>query len=120
MKPKKKVQIRTKKPTFKDAQKYLRAFFKRANDYEKGSLWDVLSALRGPDDQNSEVKMATTAVIRQTFLPQGLPDYLGQWDDAEGFPAHRTNMEQGHFRSHARDAFVALGLKWGKVNKPAK
>jgi hypothetical protein len=116
---------RKKKPTFKDAQNYLRAFFRDARNSEVRLLWDVLSALRGPDYEESVDKDATTAVIREAFLGPKTQVFPADFavDSAER-AERRDDMVSGsesyHFLSHARNAFDALGLKWFEVNPPAK
>jgi hypothetical protein len=121
-----------KKPTFKDAQNYLRAFFRDARNSEVRLLWDVLSALRGPDYEGSEDKDATTVVIREAFLGPKTKVFPADFavDSAER-AERRKDMVAGdvplpeisesyHFYTHARNAFDALGLKWDEVNPPAK
>jgi len=94
------------------------------------ALWWVLSALRGPDEQNSQngisdhdAKWATTEVIRGR---------LGLWengnqasclsstsDTADKLELRKRIVTTGdnHFGYHARMAFHVLGLKWDEVNK---
>ena len=98
-------------------------------------LWDVLTALRGPDDAcvSSVVKEATTGVVRYAVLGptfrhcrEGEFIFNGAiygWD----LPVYvevRTKMEVevnhfnhfNHFYHHAKWAFEALGLSWDQVN----
>lgn len=90
-------------------------------------LWDILTALRGPDALGSLTKNATTAVIRATAFPrtynskqEGEPfggAILATFKkDQSGNVAIRQGIDGGHFRSHAKYAFHALGLDWDKVN----
>jgi hypothetical protein len=119
---KKPVQKRTK-PTFKDAQKYLRAFFKNASNTDVRALWDVLSALRGPDEPTNDEKFkdATTAVIREAFLGKKVKTFPADFAiDSEQRARTRIEMMYSHFRSHARSAFGALDLKWDEYNPPKK
>lgn len=98
-------------------------------------LWDVLSALRGPDmNAESGVKDATTCIIRAAALPKTygkgktsvcIPASIG-YDSPEGL-AKRQGMDWSHFRRHARKAFDVLGLSWDeevnnqeRIDKAAK
>lgn len=116
-----------------DMLQVLREFF-LADDvsfYEKTDMWDILTALRGPDRENTHaVKSATTAVIRQAVFG---PDFI-KARDAVGATMHVDNNKEAklrrsmdadtdaeygpdfHFRYHARRAFTALGLNWTGVN----
>jgi hypothetical protein len=97
------------------------------------TLWNILSALRGPDGDiptlgdkkldMTDVKDATTCVLRHALgLEYGIKDGpTGQYwfsvhPDTEAFAEYRKNIPYGHFGTHARDAFIALGLSWTKVN----
>jgi hypothetical protein len=97
-------------------------------------LWDVLTALRGPDStasRRSEIKYATTAVIRRVAFPKTaaindnmIPAVFSS--DSLNAQEIRTNelvltgevdKAMGwHFDHHARIAFQALGLDWSAVN----
>lgn len=84
-------------------------------------LWDVISALRGPDkDEMSMVKDATTSVIRHKL---GISEYIGLIvrPDTETAAQVRRNidsyMADYHFVFHAKRAFGALGLKWDELNR---
>lgn len=85
-------------------------------------LWNVLSALRGPDaEDNHELKLATTGVIRYHFLGKTRGSMHGSTvlpdtEEAAKLRRQYTNV-WSHFISHAKDAFEALGLKWDEVNK---
>ncbi len=86
-------------------------------------LWDVLSALRGPDYEKSLDKNATTAVIRAALFPKTFSD-----DRSIAIPAHMAYDETGnaqirsqmiesyHFKNHAKKAFAVLGLNWITTN----
>lgn len=89
-------------------------------------LWDILTALRGPDDCDELDKEATTGVIRWALLgyDAGEEDEGEKrvfWSsvfapDSKEKAAHRRNMDRTHFSQHALRAFEALGLKWREVN----
>jgi hypothetical protein len=93
---------------------------------EKQEVWNVLSALRGPDMDGSvatelEVKGATTSVIREKLFGRGnracLDVGISSGADSELNVGIRKNMaEYSHFTIHAKSAFRALGLKWDEVN----
>jgi hypothetical protein len=76
-------------------------------------LWDVLSALRGPDDRLCD-KSYTTEVIRTAAFPQTA--LLGGVANRAAFASSRTRFDQrgadsnGHFASHVRKAAETLGL----------
>lgn len=101
------------------------------------SLWDVLTALRGPDAKidglpdtiihtgfsMDEVKDATTCVLRYALgLQYGIKNGHGDsyWfslhPDSKKLAEYRKTIPYGHFRNHAEDAFRALGLSWSKIN----
>jgi hypothetical protein len=97
-------------------------------------LWEVLTALRGPDGPEDEAaKRVTTAVIRHKALPRTssksvvytpkeryaeTTGAVSQADQEEG-PAIRQVLRSTHFSEHARNAFAVLGLKWEEVNVDA-
>lgn len=95
------------------------------------ALWDVLTALRGPDYENVSYKTkdATTGVIRYALLGAfagvgGLDPHTRHLHraifgpDREEYVKIRDEMRVSHFCYHARSAFTALGLKWNEVNEP--
>jgi hypothetical protein len=107
-------------------------------DEDSTRLWDVLSALRGPDcsyetmqenaiyasgdvrlaedTRMNELKKATTAVIRHAIgmrINQGLVVRK----DTPKFSELRRNLTgYTHFVSHLQRAFEALGLDWWETN----
>lgn len=105
-------------PFEKELQRIAR-FLNEGGD-QAGKLWDVLSALRGPDDEKTRVrgtKFATTAVIRYTMglkRDAGIPAVICpdkyQWADLRTI--HLTDHFGDHFMKHAYKAFEALGLDW--------
>ena len=107
-----------KKMTFEDAQKYLRKFFIEAGEEEGKKMWDVLTALRGPDDGDYGLKEATTAIIRTRFLGYPYLFYVpAQFATADWNPKVReAAVGSCHFLKHAQRAFSTLGLKWDEAN----
>lgn len=96
---------------------------------EAEQLWDVLTALRGPDNEDGDVKLATTEVIRWHFLGKApdmtsfsgsfiAPDSIGSMHMRVYLEANKwyATPSNGHFLGHAMRAFKALGLKWDEVN----
>lgn len=86
-------------------------------------LWNVLSALRGPDDE-SEAKKELTIEIRRAafplttkradegnggFSPQGNNFGMGREDGPPRIPAD-IMIHRDHFRSHIRSAAKALNI----------
>ena len=88
-------------------------------------LWNVLTALRGPDSRNKRIKYATTAVIRQAAFPKKPTDASSVFCSDTFLRAmrrralFRNREDLNHFREHVRDAFAALGLQIGGVNVQA-
>jgi hypothetical protein len=133
----------TKKPTPRKRPETLKSMLKKISLFcnhqdNRGNLWAVLTALRGPDfarkGSNLDLKLATTAVIREAagfknygFFHNGdSPERtklrklertklrkLDPDSRAEGMTADTT-----HFFAHARQAFQALGLDWYTYNQP--
>jgi hypothetical protein len=89
-------------------------------------LWDVLSALRGPDTENGNAKCATTIVIRaacfpKTFLKNEICIPALMDNDDPSSPHVREYLDDtAHFTRHARKAFDVLGLSWATSNTPAE
>jgi len=85
-------------------------------------LWDILTALRGPDSRNRKAKNATTALIRSAAFPKRpCEDRSIFGTDSPRLAKRRRKLfrkkkDFNHFREHVRDAFEALGLQLGGVN----
>lgn len=86
-----------------------------------GALWDVLSALRGPDDESIS-KGTTTIPIRVAAFPKmaGVFDRY-YYSHEVGIKAnfdHRYSelrlglIPPGHFLQHIRSAALVLGLRF--------
>ena len=99
----------------------LRTFFN--DDFidfeERRKLWNVLTALRGPDTQDRESKLACVSLIRRAVAGQSFVDFGGynRFDSEEDVEIRRR-MPESHFQQHMRWAFAALELYWHKVNDP--
>lgn len=96
---------------------------------ETSTIWDIITALRGPDHNDSyEVKRATTAVIRYSVgIPPSNNFSCVSLKDDEEKVAIRVSLSTleynspywttDHFYRHVLNAFWALGLTWNDVNK---
>jgi hypothetical protein len=99
----------------------LRTFFN--DDFidfeERKKLWNILTALRGPDNQDRESKLACVSLIRRAAVGQSFVDFGGynRFDSEEDVEIRRR-MPESHFQQHMRWAFAALDLYWHKVNDP--
>ena len=76
----------------------------------------ILTATRGPDDYDAEIKTATTCIIRKWAFP-AMAAWADVGDDTKRAAKIRDALRMSHFKMHARWAFDALGLEWGEVNK---
>ena len=95
-------------------------------------LFAVLSALRGPDSDNDDVKKAATGLIRGKAFPRvfsksndndlGLVVILADNEDLVNVRRDLENNreESRHFLNHAHSAFKHLGLSWSDVNPAPK
>ena len=86
-------------------------------------LFDILSAVRGPDSRNSRLKMATTCIIRTAAFPKKPCQYRSFYakkDTARNVVLRKKmfkNRENHpHFREHVLAAFEALGLNLFEEN----
>lgn len=115
-----------KKKTRKRRQPTLRSVL---NDIEKvlsrhdqlsQDVWDVLSALRGPDTEGSMAKGLTVSIRRAAFpkLAAYADDQdaaiagsiFADWGASADFELDLNRIESGHFRQHIRSATRALKL----------
>ncbi len=95
---------------------------------EKVALWDVLTALRGPDysgpedvHEAADLKTATTCVVRDALglTPARFETGFSSHPDELLLASVRCVLNEkpsSHFVAHARRAFDALGLAWLRVN----
>src|SRR5271170_6672284 len=95
-------------------------------DEEREKLWDILTALRGPDNGEQALKVATTGLIRAATLGyiagQRLQEFATTVTFADNIQhmqireSQRRDSDNFHFLAHARGAFRALGLRWNDDN----
>ena len=80
----------------------------KPNGKEGEKVWDVISALRGPDDEDYIKKGKTTAVIRNKAL--GNIDYISVAVNTED---NFVEVVDGydHFYNHIKEAAKALGIE---------
>jgi hypothetical protein len=89
------------------------------------SLWDILSAIRGPDSRDRKTKHSTTTVIRSAAFPSRPCEERSFYSDDSGEKVNRRKRlfkqkkDFNHFRQHVEAAFDALGLKLFEVNSKA-
>lgn len=115
--------------TAKDMFAVLRKFFDTSDDYlgrttpEQYNVWAVLSALRGPDDQDIMAKRAWTFRIRKALLGDSAQHFSAPAIGMDSPELHNArtsminDMKNLHFRTHAQDAFSVLGLNEYAVNQ---
>ena len=114
-----------KPKTAMEVVEVIRQFFAGQKDgrvsYEEaGKLWNMLTALRGPDDESHDLKNAATIPFREAFLGEEAAYMVQQRQGAltkeyKGKKEHlkiRETMNEGHFRLHLVNAFKAIGLEW--------
>lgn len=91
-----------------------------ADSYKGQDLWNILTALRGPDNKDERLKEATTGVLRHKL-------WLDDWSiglfvsnpDEQAFLEIRKQIDIGqnsHFTRHIMAAFKSIGLQWNEVN----
>lgn len=93
--------------------------FLASHSLEAAELWDVLTALRGPDREGLDDKMCTTVPIRVVAFPKtaAMPDEFNGGVKSraifEGSPRDFVwpdiNSTE-HFDHHIRQAAYALGM----------
>lgn len=87
-----------------------------------GDLWDVLSAIRGPDSRNRKLKHATTTIIRSAAFPKRPCEERSFYGDDSAKRAEirtrlfRNKEDYNHFRQHVEAAFASLGLSLFEEN----
>lgn len=89
------------------------------NDCERKMLWDVLTALRGPDDETYSLKMESTIPIRRAAFPKIASNsriqretLLATFGTAQ-YKFNRHVFDTGrysHFGSHVINAASALNI----------
>lgn len=116
--------------TAKEVFAQLRESFISLDYTERRKVWDVLTALRGPDrGDNVALKAASTALVRGVVFGQHAGAYIREFAFVEfadtNYFAERRNMVSEscdgsvnyHFLSHIRRAFEALGLSFYGFNE---
>ena len=111
-----------KKPmTMREMLDVLDAFFVEADPYDARCVWDVLTALRGPDDAKEHPlsKVRGTVHVRAAAFPRtaAIPSRacLADFNTGER-PFTRKDFPQSfdghldHFARHIRLAMLALGI----------
>jgi hypothetical protein len=102
----------------------LKEFLSKEGDPQR-DVWNILTALRGPDDMGGRLKNATTGVIRYALLGfRGSRNHENfliahgclYGPDCEEYAKFRRETSTSHFEQHARAAFMALDLEWDEVN----
>lgn len=76
------------------------------------ALWDVLVALRGPDDKNTELKRTTTCIIRTAAFPKTRRRLCESFDDR----IYRNGAEFAHSATKVDLASVRDRSSWGHFN----
>jgi hypothetical protein len=93
---------------------------------QSGDLYDILTALRGPDTNDTrfnDLKIPITTIVRYAVCKKSKAHFKGLIEnDTEQKAKMRVDVyselrhTHGHFLDHAKAAFHALGLSWDKVN----
>lgn len=102
-------------PRTRDMLNQIDEFLSRS-DSASAELWQVLSALRGPDENMPSIKHAMTEPIRTAAFPKTAQVFLyGGWAVPAFFAEPGTSFlhlyEGGaHFRNHAQRAAILLGI----------
>lgn len=100
--------VTARKVTFRQMLRQIDIFLLQRNG-DGRKLWDVLSALRGPDSQDPILKHRTTEAIRTRAFPKcakhnrHLPALF-----AMPTTLYSSSGPKGHFQSHADKAWAAL------------
>jgi hypothetical protein len=113
----KRSRIRTSTSFLVHMKEYFRD--RTISNVHKKRVWNVITALRGPDDENTFLKEATTAVIRHKVMGGHIPVGAIINPDNDVYAKHRRNMDAryDHFSRHVMYAFDALKLDWNGTNK---
>lgn len=95
----------------RDAKQMLDAVVKFLNveDEESTMLWNILTALRGPDSEDFRLKLDTTARLRHAI---GLRSYTGKHQGyfmTNDRPLRSYSVTPSHFGNHFNWAVEALG-----------
>lgn len=115
--------MNTIRPNVRAALDYLDGILSKGGQ-DAQDLWDVLSALRGPDDGGADAKVSVTIPIRRNAFPRTRHAVNHTLDLTCGvhrradFGYHSdhseycgsVNADGAHFSKHGYHAAVALGL----------
>ncbi len=96
----------------------LRQQFKAADGTTKQQIWSILTALRGPDNQDAYLKDATTGLVRKAVFGNILVPFAVVTEMDFSNYIDKRKDSSGHFSYHAKEAFETLNLKWDEVNLP--
>lgn len=92
-----------------------------ADGYKGQDLWNILTALRGPDNGDNLLKEATTAVLRhKLWLDEWSIGLFASNPDEQALLEIRKQIDVGensHFTRHIMAAFKSIGLNWNGVNE---
>ena len=86
------------------------------------NLWEVLSAIRGPDSRNKRLKHATTTIIRTAAFPKRPCEERSFYGEDSAKKAEvrkqlfKNKEDFNHFRQHVEAAFASLGLSLMEEN----
>lgn len=80
------------------------------HDQDARDLWAILTALRGPDDGDYEMKSRTTVPVRRAAFPRLARNiqrayHIADFDSSEPLPVVAFSS---HFNGHIADAVIAL------------
>ncbi len=115
--------------TAKEVFAQLRESFINLDCTERRKVWNVLTALRGPDRVDKDLKTASTAVVRGVAFGQHasacIQEFaLVEFADTDYFAELRNEASKScdgsvdyHFLSHICRAFEALGLSFYGFNE---
>lgn len=97
----------------------LRKQFRESDWKSRKEIWDILTALRGPDSDSLEEKEATTCIIRSTVFGEkasrNIPALIND-DNEDRKDRRESGFIHWHFTQHVKSAFKALNLKWDEIN----
>ena len=100
--------------TFRDILNDIDDWSVSAHFREVEKLWDVLTALRGPDSGDWNTKRETTVVIRAIALPKLYNSFQALLDSEDKTTINESFLSiehtSKHFSNHIISAAIALGI----------